>query len=98
MDWRSNTNREYYHCNGFELINRAVIKDPINRLIKGLKGLDDKIEVIGVVGGHPEFYRDELQTRFKRIPIFVSDQSIFANLRGFQALANEAVRRSQVDA
>lgn len=92
-DWRIKLNGKFHDLREFEPRIRAVIKDPINRLIEGLRGLEDRIDVIGVVGGHPEFYRDELQSRFENIPIFVSENSIFANVAGYQALANEAVRR-----
>jgi len=94
-DWKFKISGTVYDLREFEPVIRAVIKDPINRMIEGLKGLEDQVEIIGVVGGHPEFYRDELKSRFKNIPIYVSPGSIFANLRGYQALANEAVRRQE---
>lgn len=97
-NWKLKLNGKFHDLTEYRSVVQATVRDPINRLIEGLKGLDDRIDVIGVVGGHPEFYRDELQLRFQNIPIFVSQNSIFANLRGYQALANEAIRRSEANA
>lgn len=92
-DFRLKLNGKHHDLREFIPRIRAVINDPINRMIEGLRGLEDRIDVIGVVGGHPEYYRDDLQARFKNIPIFVSKNSIYSNVGGYQALANEAVAR-----
>ena len=96
-DWKIKISGKIYDLREFEKDIRAVIKDPINRMIEGLKGLEDQLDVIGVVGGHPEFYCDELKRIFPHIPIYVSEGSIYANLRGFQALADEALRRQEAE-
>lgn len=77
----------------YEPVMRAAVEDPINRLIEGLKGLEDRIDLIGVVGGHPAMYAAELQKRFPNVPVFTSPASLYANLRGFQAVAQSTAQR-----
>lgn len=73
------------------------VADPISRLIEGLRGLEDRIDLILVVGGHPGIYERALRERFTYTPVIVPADSLYANLRGFQrmgealAMAGEAV-------
>lgn len=60
------------------------VADPISRLIEGLRGLEDRIDLIIVVGGHPEIYEKALKERFPFTPVVVPDDSLYANVRGFQ--------------
>lgn len=66
---------------------RAAISDPIRRLVDGTRGMMSSVELIILVGGHPELYRDELARRFPNIPIVLLDASIESNVRGFLAAA-----------
>jgi hypothetical protein len=77
----------------YEPVMRSAVEDLINRLIEGLKGLEDRIDLIGVVGGHPTMYAAELQKRLPYVPVFTSPASIYANLRGFQAIAQTNAQR-----
>lgn len=60
--------------------------DPISRLIEGLRGLEDRIDLILVVGGHPGIYERALRERFRYTPVIVPEDSLYANLRGFQRM------------
>lgn len=81
-----------YNLGIFDPAMRAAVEDPINRLIEGLKALEGRIDLIGVVGGHPAMYAAELQKRFPNVPVFASPASLIANLRGFQAVAQSTWR------
>lgn len=70
----------------FDPVIKAVIADPVSRLIDGLRGMHEFVDVIVIVGGHPERYRDVLQERFPAIPVFVVENSVEANVRGFQII------------
>lgn len=75
-----------YDLAEFEPVIKAVIADPVSRLIDGLRGMHEFIDVIVIVGGHPHRYRDVLQERFPNIPVFVVQNSVEANVRGFQII------------
>ena len=60
------------------------VADPISRLVEGLRGLEDRIDIILLVGGHPAIYEAELAKRFPYIPIFQPPEALYANVRGFQ--------------
>jgi plasmid segregation protein ParM len=75
-----------YDLAEFDPIIKAVIADPVSRLIDGLRGMHEFIDVIVIVGGHPERYREVLQERFPNIPVFVVENSVEANVRGFQII------------
>lgn len=77
----------------FEPVIMTVIEDCINRMVDGLRDAHEIIDLIVLVGGHPERYRDVLAKRFPAIPVFIMPEPMSANVRGFQmigeALAEE---------
>jgi plasmid segregation protein ParM len=70
------------------------VADPISRLIEGLRGLEDRIDIVLVVGGHPDIYERALRERFPYTPVVVLDDSLHANVRGFQRMG-EALAEAQ---
>jgi plasmid segregation protein ParM len=64
----------------------SVVEDSINLMIDGLRDAHEIIDLIVLVGGHPERYRDVLKRRFPAIPVFVMPESMAANVRGFQMI------------
>lgn len=64
----------------------SVVEDSINRMIDGLRDAHEIIDLMVIVGGHPEHYRDVLAKRFPAIPVFVMPDSMEANVRGFQMI------------
>lgn len=64
----------------------SVIEDSLNRMIDGLRDAHEIVDLIVLVGGHPERYRDVLSRRFPAIPVFVMPESMSANVRGFQMI------------
>ena len=82
-----------HDLNRYEPQIMSVIEDSLNRMIDGLRDAHEIIDLIVLVGGHPERYRDVLSRRFPAIPVFVMPESMAANVRGFQmigeALAEE---------
>ena len=74
----------------FEPVIMTVVEDCINRMVDGLRDAHEIIDLMVLVGGHPERYRDVLSKRFPAIPVFIMPESMSANVRGFQMIG-EAV-------
>jgi plasmid segregation protein ParM len=70
----------------FEPEIMSVIEDSLNRMIDGLRDAHEIIDLIVVVGGHPERFRDVLARRFPAIPVFILPDAMSANVRGFQLI------------
>jgi plasmid segregation protein ParM len=70
----------------FEPVIMSVVEDSINRMVDGLRDAHEIIDLIVLVGGHPERYRDVLAKRFPAIPVFVMPEAMSANVRGFQMI------------
>lgn len=64
----------------------SVIEDSLNRMVDGLRDAHEIVDLIVLVGGHPERYRDVLSRRFPAIPVFVMPEAMAANVRGFQLI------------
>ena len=78
----------------FEPVIRSVVEDSVNRMIDGLRDAHEILDLIVLVGGHPEYYREALAKRFPAIPVFVMPGPLEANVRGFQMIG-EAEAESQ---
>jgi plasmid segregation protein ParM len=74
----------------FEPVVMTVVEDCINRMVDGLRDAHEIIDLMVLVGGHPERYRDVLAKRFPAIPVFIMPEPMSANVRGFQMIG-EAV-------
>ena len=70
----------------FEPVIMSVVEDSINRMIDGLRDAHEIVDLMVIVGGHPERYRDVLARRFPSIPVFVVPDALEANVRGFQMI------------
>ena len=70
----------------YEPVIMSDIEDSINRMVDGLRDAHEIVDLIVLVGGHPERYRDMLSRRFPAIPVFVMPESMSANVRGFQMI------------
>ena len=79
----------------YDTVVAQSVADPISRLIEGLRGLEDRIDLIYLVGGHPEIYERELQKRFPYTPVVVSENSLYANVRGFLTMGEEMLANKQ---
>jgi plasmid segregation protein ParM len=82
-----------YDLSKYEPRVMSVIEDAVNRMIDGLRDATEIVDLIVLVGGHPDRYRDVLKQRFPAIPVFVMPESVTANVRGFQMIG-EAVAES----
>lgn len=78
----------------FEPVIRAAVADPVNRLVDGLRGMQEFVDLVVVVGGHPTRYQAELSSRFPKVPIFVSPASLMANVKGFQTIGEAIAAQS----
>jgi plasmid segregation protein ParM len=70
----------------FEPEIMSVVEDSINRMVDGLRDAHEIVDLIVLVGGHPERYRDVLARRFPAIPVFIMPEPMAANVRGFQLI------------
>ena len=70
----------------FAPVVMSVVEDSVNRMIDGLRDAHEIVDLMVLVGGHPEHYRDVLVKRFPAIPVFVMPNSMEANVRGFQMI------------
>jgi plasmid segregation protein ParM len=64
----------------------SVVEDSLNRMMDGLRDAHEIVDLIVLVGGHPERYRNVLKERLPNIPVFVMPESMGANVRGFQMI------------
>jgi len=74
----------------------SVVEDSINRMVDGLRDAHEIIDLMILVGGHPEHYRDVLSRRFPAIPVFVMPDSMEANVRGFQMIGEAESMSNEV--
>jgi len=77
-----------HDLNRFEPVIMTVVEDCINRMVDGLRDAHEIVDLMVLVGGHPERYRDVLVKRFPAIPVFVMPESMSANVRGFQMIGD----------
>jgi plasmid segregation protein ParM len=80
-----------YDLEKYEPRIMSVVEDAINRMIDGLRDATEIVDLIVLVGGHPERYRDVLKRRFPAIPAFVMPDPVSANVRGFQMIGEAIV-------
>ena len=78
----------------FEPVIMTVVEDCINRRVDGLRDAHEIIDLMVLVGGHPERYRDVLAKRFPAIPVFIMPESMAANVRGFQMIGEAVAEES----
>ena len=78
----------------FEPVIMTVVEDCINRMVDGLRDAHEIIDLMVLVGGHPERYRDVLAKRFPAIPVFIMPESMSANVRGFQMIGEAVAEES----
>lgn len=64
----------------------SVVEDSLNRMMDGLRDAHEIVDLIVLVGGHPERYRDVMKARLPNIPVFVMPEAMGANVRGFQMI------------
>lgn len=85
-----------HDLSGFEPVVVSVIDDSINRMIDGLRDAHELIDLVVLVGGHPEHYRELLAKRFPAIPVFVLPDALYANVRGFQMIGEAEAATSEL--
>jgi len=77
----------------FQSVIRAAIADPVRQMLEGLRGADDRIDLVVVMGGAPEYVAAEIKKERPWLAVYWDNQkqgneaSIFGNLSGFQIWA-----------
>jgi PRTRC genetic system protein D len=73
-------------------IEKAV-EDPVRQLLEGLRGMDDLIDLIAVMGGEPRDVANAIKRERPYLPVFCAaesdgqNSSMYSNLMGFQSYA-----------
>lgn len=67
----------------------SAVADPLGRLVEGLRGMIDTVDLAVVVGGHPEMYQEQLSARYPDLPILILEDSVMANVRGYQVIGEQ---------
>lgn len=84
----------------YKAIIAKAVADPVRQLLEGLRGADDRLDLIAVLGGSPTEVADAIKQARPTIPVYVPAQlsgqqaSMFANLRGFQEWATVVDRNA----
>lgn len=80
----------------FKIAIHKAVEDPVRQLLESLRGADDRIDFIAVLGGSPDEVAEALKKARPHMPIYCptgktgQNASLFANLRGFQEWAEAA--------
>lgn len=74
------------------------VADEAAHAIANSVGAGRDIETIVLVGGGAELFRDAITRRFPHHAVHIVPEPVFANVRGFQLIGEEVVRRSQASA
>ena len=67
-----------------------AVEDPVRQLFESLRGADDRIDLIAVLGGSPGEVAAAIRRARPLLPVYCPEEatgqaaSLFANLRGFQ--------------
>lgn len=68
---------------------KIVAPDVVGSMRKTIRNLPEKCDLILFVGGGTSFYKDEIVKAFDDTQVIVSDDPVFANVRGFWYIAKE---------
>lgn len=84
----------------YQAIIAKAVADPVRQLLEALRGADDRLDLIAVLGGSPTEVADAIKAARPTIPVYVPAQlsgqqaSMYANLRGFQEWATVVDRNA----
>lgn len=83
----------------YKAIIVKAVEDPVRQLLEGLRGADDRIDLVAVLGGSPIEIADAIKRARPNLPVYVPTDmtgqkaSMYANLRGFQEWATAVDNR-----
>lgn len=64
---------------------KKTVDDPVRQLFEGLRGTEDSVDLVVVVGGWPYDVKEAIEKTKDWLPVYCPEkQSIYNNLRGFQ--------------
>ncbi len=81
----------------YQNVVQAAIADPVQQMLEGIRGADDRIELVVVMGGAPEYITSAIKKQRPWLPVYCetekegNDASIYGNLSGFQIWAEANV-------
>ena len=79
-----------------DLIKRSI-DVPVRQLFEGLRGSEDRIDLVVVMGGSPTDVADAIKRSKPWMPVYCgkpgqgNNSSIYGNLTGFQAWAEKQI-------
>lgn len=74
----------------YRIIGLAKAEEAINTMMHSVGRTGDIVNVI-LVGGGSHFYKDPIQAKFPKHKIIVAHDPLFANVRGFQLIAEQRI-------
>lgn len=77
---------------------RRAVENPMSILMTGIKGARDVIDLVLMVGGHPELYAEAFRKELPHMPIFIAQHPLYSNVEGLQIMAEEIARRDVTEA
>lgn len=85
----------------YQAVIKKAVEDPVRQLLESLRGADDRIDLIAVLGGSPAEVAAAIRAARPLIPLYCPVEktgqasTLFANLRGFQVWAEAAAAKSE---
>jgi len=85
------------HSEKYQRVVEAAIADPVQQMLEGIPGADDRIELVVVMGGAPEYVASAIKKHRQWLPVYCESEkdgnnaSIYGNLSGFQIWAEANV-------
>ena len=83
----------------YQAIIEKAVEDPVCQMFEALRGADDRVDLVAVLGGSPVEMAEAIKRARPTLPVYVpgnltgQDASMYANLRGFQEWATAVDRR-----
>ena len=74
----------------YKTIIEKAVEDPVRQLFESLRGADDRLDLVAVLGGSPTDIAQAIMRARPNLPVYVPSEmtgqhaSMYANLRGFQ--------------
>ena len=76
-------------------VAKAAAGDSVDLVLTRVGNMLDRIQMIVVAGGHPEYYVEYLRSKLPNVPVIDSGLGIFGNVTGFLLSGEETMRRTQ---
>ena len=73
----------------------GIARDSVDLVLTRVANVVDRLQMIIVAGGHPEYYAEYLREKLPNMPIIETGMGRFGNAIGFLFSGEETLRRDQ---